>query len=220
VRLDEVVLKALENDPEMRFQRVSEVKSELDTISGQIDALPPYLRKMLGYEYKSKRTWLGLPLIHIVTRVDPMTGKSKEARGVFAFGGKACGVFAMGGVARGFIACGGVAMGVISVGGVSMGLLSYGGFVLALLMSNGGISIGPLAAGVIAIGLLAFGGLGISMFPISGPDASAFASWMKVHYFGSPLPIASMILANLCWVVPLLLTAFFRRKLEQNEPGS
>jgi uncharacterized protein (TIGR03067 family) len=34
VRLDEVVLRALEQDPEQRYQHASEVKSELDTIAG------------------------------------------------------------------------------------------------------------------------------------------------------------------------------------------
>jgi hypothetical protein len=34
VRLDEVVLRALENDPERRYQHASEVKSEIQTISG------------------------------------------------------------------------------------------------------------------------------------------------------------------------------------------
>ncbi len=33
VRLDEVVLRALENDPERRYQRVSEVKSQVETIA-------------------------------------------------------------------------------------------------------------------------------------------------------------------------------------------
>lgn len=35
VRLDDVVLRALENDPARRYQRVSEVKSQMETIAGQ-----------------------------------------------------------------------------------------------------------------------------------------------------------------------------------------
>src|SRR6185436_5824070 len=34
VRLDEVVLRALENDPARRYQRASEVKSRVETITG------------------------------------------------------------------------------------------------------------------------------------------------------------------------------------------
>jgi serine/threonine protein kinase len=40
VRLDEVVLRALENEPERRYQRVSEVKTEVETISRQASSKP------------------------------------------------------------------------------------------------------------------------------------------------------------------------------------
>jgi len=41
VRLDEVVLRALEKDPERRYQQVSEVKTQMETIAGS----PPTLRQ-------------------------------------------------------------------------------------------------------------------------------------------------------------------------------
>src|SRR6185503_18631843 len=34
IRLDDVVLRALENDPERRYQKASEVKSQVETIAG------------------------------------------------------------------------------------------------------------------------------------------------------------------------------------------
>jgi hypothetical protein len=176
VRLDEVVLKALESDPELRFQRVSDVKSELDSITGQIESLPPHVRRMLGFEYQSKRTWMGLPLVHITARVDPVTGKTKTARGVFAFGGKAVGIIAFGGVARGIVACGGIAQGVLAVGGVAMGLVAYGGISLALLMATGGVALATIAIGGLEAGLFAFGGGGFSVFPCAVPRPARLRS--------------------------------------------
>ncbi|NUQ62225.1 MAG: protein kinase [Pirellulales bacterium] len=45
VRLDEVVLKALERQPELRYQRASQVKTEVETIVGTPSpAAPPYAR--------------------------------------------------------------------------------------------------------------------------------------------------------------------------------
>jgi predicted Ser/Thr protein kinase len=41
VRLDDVVLRALEKDPERRYQHVSQVKTAVDTIAGTPDASPP-----------------------------------------------------------------------------------------------------------------------------------------------------------------------------------
>jgi tRNA A-37 threonylcarbamoyl transferase component Bud32 len=217
VRLDEVVLKALESDPALRYQRVSEVKSELDSITGQIEALPPHIRRMLGFEYKSKRTWLGLPLVHIVTRMDPVSGKCRTARGVFAFGAKADGLLAFGGRARGIVACGGLAIGVIPVGGISIGLLPFGGIALGLLLATGGVSLAPLAVGGFTVGLLAFGGGGFSWWPISGPEASPLAGWLKGNFFETALPIFLVVVAQLAWIIPILVMVYFQRKHERGE---
>lgn len=219
VRLDEVVLKALESDPELRFQRVSDVKSELDSITGQIESLPPHIRRMLGFEYKSKRTWLGLPLLHISLRLDPVTGKTRTARGVFAFGGKASGIFAFGGVARGIVACGGIAQGVLAVGGVAIGLVTYGGVALALLMATGGIALGTIALGGLNAGLLAYGGAGFSLLTVQGPEASSLAVWFTKYILETKLFIAIMVAVNFSWVIFLLAMLYFKRRYEKKELG-
>ena len=107
---------------------------------------------VFGYEYRSKTTLLGLPLVHIVTgpRVDPAAGRLRltVAKGVIAIGNVAFGVVALGGVSLGVVSFGGVAVGIASLGGVSLGL------VLAL----GGLAIGLVAVGGAAIGWYAFGG--------------------------------------------------------------
>jgi predicted Ser/Thr protein kinase len=214
VRLDEIVLKALESDPELRYQRVNEVRSQLDSISYQISQLPPHLRRMLGFDYKSKRTWRGLPLLHVSSRLDPVSGKCLEARGVLAFGAKATGIFAFGGRARGFIACGGIAQGVFAVGGVAMGVFTCGGVALALLLAMGGISVGAVSLGGVNFGLLAYGA-GISAFPVAGPEAGPLAEWLRVQIFGGKLPIIYMIVSNLCWAVPTALLLIFQRRLQR-----
>lgn len=217
VRLDEVVLKALENDPELRYQRVSDVKSQIDSISYQIAQLPPHLRRMLGFEYESKRRWRGMPLVHICARLDPVTGKTKEARGVFAFGGMATGIFAFGGRARGIVACGGIAQGVFTVGGIAIGVFSCGGIAMALLMATGGIAIAPFSVGGLNVGLLAYGGAMYSAFPMLGPDAGPVARWLVQNYLETKLPLILMVVVNLCWAIPVVAVVLFQRRKERED---
>src|SRR5439155_6700067 len=53
VRLDEVVLRTLEKEPEKRYQQVSELKTEVDSIQGIV---PAALQHAFGMEYRSKTT--------------------------------------------------------------------------------------------------------------------------------------------------------------------
>src|SRR5947207_2815150 len=101
VRLDEVVLRTLENKPERRYQHASEVKTDLDNISGILERLPPNLRRAFGFEYRSRQMLWGLPLVHIAFGLNPATGSKRVARGIIAIGDMAKGVIAMGGIAMG-----------------------------------------------------------------------------------------------------------------------
>jgi predicted Ser/Thr protein kinase len=64
VRLDEIVLKALEKEPERRYQRASEVKTDIETISSQDHAARPQassiesLKSSLDYEAARRRVWI------------------------------------------------------------------------------------------------------------------------------------------------------------------
>ena len=62
VRLDEVVLRTLEKEPGLCYQQVSELKSDVEAISGARQ-LPPHLRRLYGYEYRSKAEIFGWPLL-------------------------------------------------------------------------------------------------------------------------------------------------------------
>lgn len=161
-RLDEVVIRALAKDPGQRFQTAGQIKAALSGVN--LAAFTPAVQpRRKGFEFRSKRTFLGLPLVHVVAGSDPVTGRKRVAKGwiaigdVAAFGGVAVGgvtgvgVVGVGGVAGcGLFAIGGaLAMGVaLAIGGNAAGVLfALGGNAVSL-----GLSIGGLAAGKFAIG--------------------------------------------------------------------
>ncbi len=92
------------------------------------------------YEYTSKATLFGIPLLHINT-----SGSSSDSR-----------------VAKGIVALGDISIGVVSAGGVSIGVLSAGGVSLGAI-AIGGVAIGGAAIGGVAIGAIAVGGVAISI---------------------------------------------------------
>lgn len=155
VRLDEVVLRALEREPEQRYQHASEVKTQVELLRG---VTPIALRRVFGKEYKSKTTLFGLPLVHISFGMDPLTGRPKIAKGIIAIGNMAVGLFS----------AGGFAMGGVTFGGFSVGLLSCGGFALALLVAVGGFAAGGLSWGGFAVGGIALGGFSAGYYAYGG----------------------------------------------------
>lgn len=102
-----------------------------------------------AYEYKSKTTLFGVPLVHIN--------------------------FKRFGIAKGIIAVGNIAIGIIACGAFSMGLFSFGGFALALLLGVGGISVSAIASfgGMAISGLISFGGFAAAKYIAAGGYASA-----------------------------------------------
>lgn len=120
-----------------------------------------HLTARVEYEFISKTTFLGVPLVHV------NIGRGKR-------------------VARGIIAVGNLAKGVISVGMVSMGLVSFGLLsvgvvsisVLALgLIAAGCVSIGVCSGGAVAIGVTSAGAIAIGQYAVG---ASAIASDIAV----------------------------------------
>ncbi len=95
------------------------------------------------YEYKSRASVGGLPLIHI-----------NLGRGVYK--------------AKGILAIGNIAVGVISLGLISIGLFSVGLLSIGLLLAIGNIALGGLALGGIAIGGVALGGLSVGVISLGG----------------------------------------------------
>jgi tRNA A-37 threonylcarbamoyl transferase component Bud32 len=182
VRLDQVVLRALESEPERRYQHVSDVKTEVETIIGK---LPPAVMRRFGFDYRSKIAVFGWPLVHIATGIDPMTGRKRIAKGIIAIGDIAIGGLAFGGCAFGGFAIGGVAIGLISFGGMSIGLLlALGGGAIGGLAVGGG-ALGVVAVGGGAVGYYATGGGAWGVHPLGGnahdPAAREFFSWFPIN---------------------------------------
>ena len=165
VRLDEVVLRTLEKEPDKRYQHVSQVKAEVENIGGVSAAA---MQRMNGREYKSAATIFGVPLLHVAYGMDMKTGKKRIARGIIAVGDIAIGVLALGGCSFGGVALGGVSVGLISFGGVAIGLLlALGGGAVGGI-AIGGMAVGGVAVGGCSVGYYALGGAGIGHFAIFG----------------------------------------------------
>lgn len=133
------------------------------------------MRGMLGYEYRSEREFLGLPLVHIVAGrgIDPATGKLRIAKGIIAVGP----------IAMGGLALGGLSFGVLSFGGMAVGLIALGGCAVGILLALGGLAIGLVAVGGAAIGYYAVGGGAVGVHALGGntrdPNAiEFFRSWL------------------------------------------
>ncbi len=125
------------------------------------DALPPPVQVIHnhyngGYEFKSKATLFGLPLVHINVGYG-----LRAARGIVAIGNAAVGVVSVGGVALGVFSLGGVGIGLLfALAGFAVGALSLGAFALGVI-SIGGIAAGYLTFGGISAGVYSAGGLAI-----------------------------------------------------------
>ena len=99
-----------------------------------------------GFEWKSRGTWMGYPLVHVAFGCDAK-GRARTARGVIAIGQRAIG----------FIALGIVSGGVLSIGVASFGVVSLGVVSVAMGCAVGVNAIAPCAIGVTAIGIVAHG---------------------------------------------------------------
>lgn len=119
------------------------------------------------YEYKSERTWRGMPLVHVNIGYG-----MRRARGVIAIGNFAKGVVAVGFVARGLV----------SLGLVSLGVIGLGVFALGLLLAVGTISAGIFSIGAVALGVFTLGALSVGMFSVG---ACSIASHVAIGDYAS-----------------------------------
>jgi RNA polymerase sigma factor (sigma-70 family) len=122
------------------------------------------------FEYRSKASLLGLPLVHIRLRGGIARGPVKAwiaagdsaIGGLFAFGGLAIAPISFGGFAAGLLTIGGCGVGILSLGGFSLGMWALGGFALgwqalggcavAWSAAQGGVAVAHhLANGAVAL---------------------------------------------------------------------
>ena len=192
LRLDEVVLRTLEKEPSLRYQQARELGSDVESLSDPELAPPapepraPSAPRGQGYEYRSARTFFGLPLVHIAFSRDPDGRRMRLANGIIAIGD-----MAIGGVAVGGFSFGGIAF-----GGISVGLVSFGGIALGLLTALGGLALGGLSAGPLAFGLIARGIVDLALFSLTEPGQmrATFITWL-IASAGATAGIAAVIYA-------------------------
>ncbi len=148
-----------------RFNRVfAQIRQEEEQLHPEILRDQPNVGPMyaMHWEYRSRATLFGLPLVHCRGGKRPGE-KMKPAVGWIAFGEIAYGIL---------FACGGVAVGGISMGGIGFGIVSIGGFGIGLF-AFGGLVLGAVAMGGAAIGLVASGGIAIAWHAAIGGMAAA-----------------------------------------------
>lgn len=125
-------------------------------------------KRPLHFEYKSQRSFCGVPLVHVNFGLG-----NCAARGIVAIGNRAVGV-----VSIGFLSVGVVSLGLLSVGLISLGVLAAGLFAL------GSFAAGFMAFGAISAGWLAFGGVAGGYYAVGGAAAAsqiAFGGLADAH---------------------------------------
>lgn len=148
------------------------------------------------YEFRSRTTLFGLPLVHInlgpgFHRAKGIIAIGNFAAGVVAIGGLSAGLFSVGAGSLGLLALGGTAAGVLAAGGLAFGLLAaVGGAALSLGFAIGGGAISRyVALGGAAFGRYAAGGMASgSVLAIGDPAYSAQGlalTWSQVDALGS-----------------------------------
>ena len=208
VRLDEVVLRTLEVEPEKRYQKASQIKTEVENISG-IAFSPLAMQQVFGREYKSKTTLFGLPLVHIAFGLDPRTGKKRVAKGIIAIGDISFGAISLGGVAMGGLTLGGCSLGLVSLGGLAVGLLAAIGGAAIGFLAFGGMAVGGVALGGGAVGYYAYGGGGWGVHPVLANmrdpvGVAFFEGWAEqwpqwLALLGIGMPVLAVLLFVFIW---------------------
>ncbi|WP_052339362.1 hypothetical protein [Gorillibacterium massiliense] len=158
---EERVLAGMGSPAEMAEEFMAGLYSGMGEMRGGHSERDEEAERSRYYEFRSRTTVKGIPLVHI---------KHRRNRG-FVRPGKpavAKGIVAIGDIAIGYVAIGGVAIGGVTAGGITAGLLSLGGIVVGLAAACGGVAVGAVAVGGIACGIFAIGGLAVGMGAIGG----------------------------------------------------
>jgi hypothetical protein len=106
-----------------------------------------------GVDRRSAARFLGWPIWHVCSGLDPLTGLPRQARGWYARGDQALGLVAVGSFAHGWLAVGFFAVGLLAIG-----MCAAGAFVAFGIAAVGGVlCVGEWAAGLAAYGFYALG---------------------------------------------------------------
>ncbi len=207
VRLDEVVLRALEKNPDLRYQQASEVKTMVETIAQSPDGTAgPSPAKARNWDYRTRQSAFGIPLVHVAFGRDPATGQPRQAKGIVAVG-----TYATGLIAVGVEACGVFAAGLLAIGIAPVGLL------LALGMFSVGIaSFGITSTGVLAIGTSqAVGVLAAGRHQVVGAETFQIGSQVNAFMF----VLAGLAAVNIHFAILAIHRAFSAAKYSRQSAG-
>jgi RNA polymerase sigma factor (sigma-70 family) len=176
-----------------------------------------------AFEYRSRTSFLGLPLVHI--RIgDRFAILKGPVKAWIAVGERAVGgFFAFGAIAIAPVSVGGITIGLLPFGGLALGVLALGGFALGIWVF-GGLVVGWQALGGCAIGWhAAIGNIALARDFASGGIAHAAQAnneiawqWIRSNWFfhyGEIVGEHSFWL-NLAWVLPL--TLFWKLSARKN----
>lgn len=144
------------------------------------DTASASLNKMFRfhYEYRSKRTVCGVPLVHI------NLGMGRKAKGIFAIGFRSFGVVSIGFLSVGLLSFGLLALGLLGLGLLGIGIFGFGTFALGFL-SGGAISVGIVSFGAISVGVMSCGAVSVGQF--------AVGALARGHYFAFGDNAAAMV---------------------------
>jgi serine/threonine protein kinase len=174
-----VVRRAMAFEPGERYPSALDLAAELTALAegratqalaqegGPLRRALRFMRQGRGgsSEYRSERSFLGLPLVHIYFG-NRYAGQSRRV---------AKGWLAVGDVAVGGVACGGVAFGVVSFGGIALGLLTCWAGIALGYYPMGGLSVGAVPVGGVAAGYGSFGGLAAGRYAFGGKTFATYA---------------------------------------------
>lgn len=147
-------------EPALKMENVAseeEIRKNILEMKDTIQQISKSVNAPAGFEYKSRVSIFGIPLVHI------HFGKLFHV-GVFPYN-NAC-------VAKGIFAAGDLAVGVVSFGAASFGIISLGGAAIGLL-SVGIVAVGALAFGFSSIGIYAIGCAAMGIHAAVGISVSA-----------------------------------------------
>ena len=182
-----------------------------------------------AYEYRSRLSLLGLPLVHVRLgdRFDVLRGPvkawiaigSSHAVGViFASGGIAIAPLSFGGIAIGLLPFGAIGVGLVSLGAISLGWWSYGGLAFGWQVFCGcGVAWQAAMGGIAFAHDYAIGGIAAA----AQANTEIARQFFRQNWFFQCAKIMSDhgLLMMLIWVIPVTLMARVagraRRRREQ-----
>jgi len=171
-----------------------------------------------AFEYRSKLSLLGWPLVHIRLRGGLERGPVKAwiAAGdaaiglVFAFGGLAVAPLSVGGIGIGLLTLSGFALGLVSLGGISFGVWTAGGFAVGWEALGGCAVAWNAACGGLAVAHeFAVGGVALANH--AGDPATKAILNDNVFFQCANVAMRHVMWLNIIWLLPLALWWWNRR---------